>query len=71
MRLNIRVQPNAKQNKIVEETGRFKVYLTVPPVEGKANQALIEFLAEHFNVKRSQVKILRGEKSRDKAIEIL
>lgn len=40
MHLNIRVQPNAKQNKIVKEKDRFKVYLTAPPVEGKANQAL-------------------------------
>jgi len=71
MRINIRVQPNAKQNQIVEEAGRFKVYLTAPPVEGKANQALIEFLAEHFNVKRNQINILRGEKSREKVIEIL
>jgi len=81
MRLNVRVQPNAKQNKIVKEDGRYKVYphtknfgvrvyLTAPPVEGKANQALIEFLAEHFKVKRSQIKIVKGLKSRDKVVEI-
>ncbi|MFA4859011.1 MAG: DUF167 domain-containing protein [Candidatus Margulisiibacteriota bacterium] len=71
MRLNLRVIPNAKQNKIIEENGRYKVYLTAPAIEGRANAALIDFLAEHFKVKRRQVKIIHGEKSRDKLIEIL
>jgi hypothetical protein len=70
MRLSIKVIPNAKQNKIVEESGRMKVYLTAPPVEGKANKALIEFLSEHFKVKKNQIRIVRGEKSRDKVLEI-
>jgi len=70
MRLNIRVIPKAKQNKIVEETGRLKVYLTAPPVEGKANDALLDALAEHFNIKRRQIRILRGMKGRDKVVEI-
>lgn len=70
MRLTVRVQPNAKQNKIVEETGRFKVFLTAPPVEGKANAALIEFLAEHFKTRRSRIRIIKGERSRDKVVEI-
>jgi uncharacterized protein len=70
MRLNVRVQPKAKQNKLVKEADRYKVYLTAPPVEGKANQALVDFLAEHFQVKRSQVKVIRGLKSRDKVIEL-
>ena len=70
MRLNIRVIPNAKQNKLVEEAGRIKVYLTSPPIEGKANAALVEFLSEHFKVKRSKIKLLKGAKSRDKLVEI-
>jgi len=70
MRLNIKVVPNARQNKIVEETGRLKVYLTAPPVGGKANKALIEFLAEHFGVKKNQIKIVRGEKSREKVVVV-
>lgn len=70
MKLNVRVVPNAKQNKIVREESRFKVYLTTPPVEGKANKALIRFLAEHFGVKKNKIRIMRGEKSRDKVLEI-
>ncbi len=70
MRFNVRVIPKAKQNKIVEEQGRLRAYLTAPPIEGKANEALIEALAEHFRVKRRQVRIVRGQKSRDKTVEI-
>ena len=70
MRHSIRVIPRAKQNKVVEEEGRLKVYLTTPPVEGRANQALIEVLAAHFQVRKGDIRIIRGEKSRDKLIQI-
>ena len=70
MRLNIKVVPNAKQNKVVEEPGRLKVYLTAPAVEGKANKALVEFLAGHYQVKRRAVRVVLGEKNRDKVVEI-
>ncbi len=69
-KLNIKVIPNAKKNKLVEEPGRIKVYLTAPAVEGKANSALIEFLAEHFKVKKSSISIIRGATSREKVVEI-
>ena len=70
MRLSVRVVPNAKQDKLVEAEGRVKVYLTAPAVEGKANKALIEFLSEHFNAKRSKIQIIKGKTSRDKVVEI-
>ncbi|MFA6548570.1 MAG: DUF167 domain-containing protein [Candidatus Margulisiibacteriota bacterium] len=65
-RIEIKVVPNAKRNELKEG----KVYLTAPAVEGKANQALIEFIAEHFGVKKRQVKIIKGMKSRQKVVEI-
>jgi uncharacterized protein len=70
MIVNVRVIPRAKQNKVVEEAGRLKVYLTAPPVDGKANEALIEVLAEHFGVKKRQLRLIRGEKGRDKTVEL-
>jgi hypothetical protein len=70
MRLNVRVIPHARQDRIVEEGNRLKVYLTAPAIEGKANKALVELLAEHFKLKRNRVRVLRGEKSRDKIVEI-
>lgn len=68
--LQVRVTPNAKQNKIVDEGERLKVYLTASPTDGKANKALIELLATHFGVKKSSVRIVKGEKSRNKVVEI-
>ncbi|MFH1825850.1 MAG: DUF167 domain-containing protein [bacterium] len=70
MIFKVRVIPNAKHNKIVQEPGRLKVYLTAPAVEGKANKALIKFLAEYFDVKKSKIKIVKGSKSRDKIVEV-
>jgi len=70
MRINIRVIPKAKQNKVVVEPDRLKVYLTAPPIEGKANRALMEILAEHYGVRRNRVKIISGQKGRDKVVEI-
>lgn len=66
MKLNIKVIPNAKR--CIYKDG--KVYLTAPAQEGKANKMLIEFLAEHFNISKSKVKIIRGHKSRIKVVEI-
>ena len=70
MIVTIRVVPRAKQNKVVAEAGRLKVYLTAPPVEGKANELLIEVLAEHLGVKKKQLRLVRGEKGRDKLVEV-
>lgn len=70
MNIEVKVIPNAKKNQVLEEEGRFKVYVNVPAVDGKANKALIEVLADHFNVKKSNVEILRGETSRVKVIKI-
>lgn len=68
--MNIRVVPGAKKNFIREEEGRLKVYLNAPAVEGKANKALVKFLAEYFKVRKSQIEITKGLKSRDKIVNI-
>lgn len=64
--LEIKVIPNAKRNAFKDG----KVYLTAPAVEGKANRALIEFLAEHFNIKKRQIKIVKGLRSRNKVVQL-
>lgn len=71
MMLNVRVVPNAKQERMVREPERLKVYLCVPALEGKANERLVAFLAETFRVKRRQVVIRHGLASRNKLVEIL
>jgi uncharacterized protein (TIGR00251 family) len=67
----VRVQPRARKNAIVGEHGdALKLALTAPPVEGRANKACIEFLAEFLKVPRSSVTIAAGETSRNKVIRI-
>ncbi len=47
-----------------------KVKLTAPPVDGAANEQLIEIIAEEFGVKKSAVRIIRGQSSKTKVVEI-
>ena len=68
--LDIKVVPGAKRNAWKEEEGRVKVYLTAPAVDGKANKALVEFLAGRFHVRPRQVEVIKGLKSRQKTITI-
>ncbi|PIU83946.1 MAG: YggU family protein [Elusimicrobia bacterium CG06_land_8_20_14_3_00_38_11] len=70
MILQIKVIPNARKNDIKFENALYKVYITAPAVDGKANKKLIEFLAEHFKVRKNEIFIKRGEKSRHKIIQI-
>ena len=71
MKIKILAKPAARENK-VEEVGEneFKVSVTEPPVQGRANHAIIELLAEHFGVAKSDVKLISGFKSRQKIFEI-
>jgi uncharacterized protein (TIGR00251 family) len=69
--LCVHLQPRAKENRIVGWHGdALKIRLTAPPVDQKANQALILLLAETFGVARGDVRILHGEKGRDKQVRI-
>ncbi|MDD5729720.1 MAG: DUF167 domain-containing protein [Candidatus Omnitrophica bacterium] len=70
MIIKIRVVPKASRNLVKKEEGALKVYLTKPAYEGLANKQLIELLAEYLGVKKYQVNILKGDKSRDKLVEI-
>jgi uncharacterized protein (TIGR00251 family) len=65
--LPVRAQPGARKTRVVgEQAGALKVAVTAPPDQGRANQALVEFLGEVLALKRSQVALLRGESSRQK-----
>jgi uncharacterized protein len=69
--LALHAQPGARQTRLVGIHGEaLKVKIKAPPVDGKANAALIEWLAELFGVNRSQVRLVQGEKNRSKAFEI-
>ncbi|ACB07219.1 DUF167 domain-containing protein [Candidatus Korarchaeum cryptofilum] len=70
MRVSVLVVPNAGRNGVVEEGDHLRVYVRAPPVKGKANEAVIEVLAEFFGVKKSDIRIISGERSREKVVEI-
>ena len=68
----VRVQPRASKDEIAGEIGgAVKVRLQAPAVEDRANEALVEFLAQLLKTSRTAVRILSGERSRTKRIEIL
>lgn len=65
--LAVRGQPGARRNGIVgEHAGMLKVAVTAPPDKGRANDAIIEVLADQFGLKASQVELVSGFKSKEK-----
>ena len=67
----VKVQPRARKNAITGAVGEaLKLALTAPPVEGRANDACIRFLAELLNLPRGSVTILSGHSSRNKVIRV-
>jgi uncharacterized protein (TIGR00251 family) len=71
--LPVRVTPRSSRNEIVGimNDNTVKIKLTAPPVDGKANQQLIIFLADVLRVPKSSVNIVAGESGRDKLVSIL
>ena len=68
----VRVQPRASKNEIVEmQEDALKVRISAPPVKGKANRALIGFLAKQLGVKKSEIEIVSGHTSKTKTIQIV
>lgn len=68
--LTLRISPNASKNEIIKTPEGIKIKITAQPIGGKANKALVEFLAKQFKVPKSYFEIIRGETSKDKSILI-
>ncbi|MCX8070807.1 MAG: DUF167 domain-containing protein [Thermodesulfovibrionales bacterium] len=69
--INVRVIPKARHKGIIAIDGEiYKIGLHSPPVDGKANDELIEFLSDYFQVSKSNVTIIMGLTSRNKVIQI-
>ncbi len=67
----VRVQPRAKRNAIIGEVGgALKLAVTAPPIDGRANQACIEFFVNLLDLPRSAVSILSGENNRTKVLRV-
>lgn len=70
MKIEIKVIPKAKRNSIDFDATPIKVHLTAPPIEGKANQALVDFLSEYYKITKNNISIIKGLKSRHKVVMI-
>lgn len=72
MRIFLKVKPNSKEEK-VEKVGDDILLVRVkePPIDGKANQAVVKLLAKHFSVAKSDIKIIGGPKFKEKIVEII
>jgi len=69
--LKVYLQPKSSQNEIVGPyRNGIKVKVTAPPIEGKANEALVRFLAKEFRISPSCIEIIRGLHSREKTLRI-
>lgn len=71
MRLQVRVRPGAKKNAVTGRgAGLLMIAIAAPPIEGRANEELVRFLAEELGIPRRQVQVIRGVTSRLKVLEI-
>jgi uncharacterized protein len=70
-RIAVRLQPKASRNEVTGERGGvIQVRVTAPPVDGKANRALIKFVAKRLGIAPSEITLVRGERGREKLLEV-
>lgn len=72
MKISIIAHPNSKKPRIEKDLlDTLHVYVNQPPLEGKANNAIRESLASYFKVKKNEVLLISGEKSKKKVFEVI
>ena len=71
MKINIKVHARSKRESVTAlPDGSFKVEVKAPPVEGAANEAICQLLAEHFKVKKRNVRVVLGSTNNKKVVEV-
>ncbi len=71
MLVRVRLVPGAKTDQIVgQEAGIYKIRLMAPPIDGRANEALIRFLADRLNIAPSLISIIKGHTSKHKTLDV-
>lgn len=69
--IEIHLQPGARRTAVCgEHGGRLKIAVAAPPLEGRANDALIDWVAERLDLSRRQVSLVAGQRSRDKTLRV-
>lgn len=71
MLISVEVKVGSRKARIEERDGRIRAWVDAQAKDGKANERLVELLADHYGVARSRITIRRGRKSRRKLIEIV
>lgn len=72
MKITVQVKPNARKDEVqLREDGTYLVKVSAPPIEGRANEKLIEVLSAHFRKPKRNLQILSGSRGKHKIIEIL
>lgn len=71
MRVNVLVHPNSKKPRVEKDIlGQLNVYVSAPPIAGKANKATVEALSVYFKVRKTDITLISGQKSKLKLFEI-
>ena len=70
IRIDVLVKPGGRRNEVVEKDGAVVVFTSKRAHDGEANRAVVELIAKYYGVAKGRVKILRGEKGRQKIVEI-
>ncbi|MGH9788926.1 MAG: DUF167 domain-containing protein, partial [Candidatus Acidiferrales bacterium] len=71
-RLRVKVQARARRNELAGiHDGALRVRVTAPPVEGRANEAVVELLSEHLRLPKSSIRIVAGERAPLKTVEVV
>lgn len=72
MKIQVIAHPNSRRPRVEADLlGTLHVYVSEPPLEGKANRAVTEALAKYFDTSKSKVLLVSGETSKNKVIEIV
>ena len=72
MKINVKVHARSKRESVTQlPDGSYKVEVKAPPVDGAANEAICELIAEHFHVQKRDVSVVMGSTNNKKVIEIL
>ena len=72
VRLHLFIQPKSSKNEVVGlHNGLLKIKITAPPIDGKANEGLIAFLSDYFDIPKRDIVLVRGETGRTKTVELL
>lgn len=72
VRLHLFIQPKASKNEVVgPHNGEIKIKITAPPIDGRANEGLIEYLSEHFKTAKRNITLVKGETGRHKVVDII